>query len=133
MSQRHVVVKEAHHYMSQSPNEFYSNHKVSYKPLDLPSATALGNDYASAYQSFTTAHSQPESPAPVNRNKFYQFSTPDYLRIAQVNSRHRKRQHISQIDASSNSKTPVTVLSKVSGWLTVDPVTLSRKNAIEKD
>lgn len=28
---------------------------------------------------------------------------------------------------------PVTVISKAHGWLTVDPLTLSRKNAIEKD
>jgi hypothetical protein len=34
--------------------------------------------------------------------------------------------------AAKKDKLPITVISRVNGWLTVDPVTLSRKMAIEK-
>ena len=119
-----LIMTEAHNYLSQPPNEFYSNHKVKYKPLDLPDITALANDYASSFQS---SFSQPASPV-VNRNKVYQYSTPDYLRIPRVNSRSCTRKKL-----EGDAKQPITVISKVSGWLTVDPETLSRKNAIEKD
>ena len=62
-----LIMTEAHHYLSQQPNDFYSNHKVKYKPLDLPAINAMANDYASSFQS---SFSQPASPV-VNRNKFY--------------------------------------------------------------
>jgi hypothetical protein len=70
----------------------------------------------------------------VNRNKFYQFSTPDYLKIESVNNQN-SRQRYKHMDSSPGAKgpPPITVISKTNGWLTVDAETLDRKHAIEKD
>jgi hypothetical protein len=65
----------------------------------------------------------------VNRNKVYQFSTPDYLKI---NSSSKKTLLTSE-SRGSGSKPPVTVISRTNGWLTVDAETLNRRFAIEKD
>jgi hypothetical protein len=64
----------------------------------------------------------------VNRNKFYQFSTPDYLRIEKSESRP-----IFNKSGVKMAPPPITVVSRTNGWLTVDAETLSRKNAFEKD
>lgn len=66
----------------------------------------------------------------VNRNKFYQFSTPDYLRIDRSDSRTKDNYNSSGV---KKDPPPITVISRTNGWLTVDAKTLSYKNAIEKD
>ena len=124
-------VSEAHNYVTQNQNEFFASSKVFFKP-NVPSITALNiNKQASAPTSQTE-----ESPTPVNRNKFYQYSTPEYMRISALDRMSNKSIVTLPSEPSpqqnKEDRVPVTVVSRVNGWLTVDPVTLSRKMAIEK-
>ena len=127
-------VSEAHNYVTQNQNEFYASTKVFFKP-NVPSITALNiNKQASAPISHTTQTE--ESPVSINRNKFYQYSTPDYMRVSALDRLSSKSIVSLPTDPSpqqqKEERLPVTVVSRVNGWLTVDPVTLSRKMAIEK-
>jgi hypothetical protein len=76
----------------------------------------------------------PNSPLQVNRNKFYQYSTPDYMRVERQpsNQRGSDTTHFNT-EGSPMKSPPVTIISKTTGWLTVDADTLDRKHAFEKD
>jgi hypothetical protein len=64
--------------LTNNQNEFYSNNKLFIRH-EIPALTSLNiNEYGN--RSIRNGSSLFASPA-VNRNKFYQFSTPDYIRI----------------------------------------------------
>lgn len=75
----------------------------------------------------------PNSPLHVNRNKFYQYSTPDYLRLDREPSQKKVESTHFNTEGSPMKAPPLTIISKTNGWLTVDAETLDRKHAFEKD
>lgn len=108
----------------------------------MPSLTAKNmNKFNLLGGSNTVSHSINHSPAPeLNRNKFYQYSTPDYFRINRgespsqttITTKTTLNTEESPVKGST-SALPVTIISRTTGWLTVDPETLDRQHAIEKD
>lgn len=76
----------------------------------------------------------PNSPLQVNRNKFYQYSTPDYFRVEREPSQKKATETVHfNTEGSPMKPPPVTIISKTTGWLTVEADTLDRKHAFEKD
>ena len=118
-------MNESHHYVSQNQNDFFANPKIKYKP-DVPSANSHSIDHSQMKNAFQVAvmakskgfqsNSYTQSPVSeansINRNKFYQYSTPDYMRI-------NERSPEVKIP-KGQTPPPITVISRTNGWLTVD-------------